>query len=126
MNDNEFEETTIDLESPEQLEREKERRKGMRSFLNTMIALCVIPIGVLSVFIAFPLPKEMLDKDVTIFFAMELLSFFPFINVLGILLTLTGKNKRSNSGLIIRVLAFMGSYVLLGNVIIIFLLRNLG
>ena len=125
MDNNLNESTTIITTSPKML-KTKIERKGVLRFFEVMITLCIISIAVLSVFIAYPLPKELVDKKITFFFVMELLSFFPFITLFGIILTITGQNQKSNSDLIIRLLTFMGSFTLLGNVIIIFLLRNIG
>ena len=98
----------------------------MSSFLNFMIVICFITICALSVLIALPLPRETLDYKITVFFTMELLAFFPVANITGMLLTLSGHNKKSNSGIIIRTLAYMGSFYLLVNVTILFFLKYFG
>ena len=113
-------------ENAEELERKAERRKGYRSFLEVMITICIIAISILSFFIVFPLPREVIDYKATIFFLMELLAFFPFTYIIGMVLSISGRNRKENSDIIIRFLIYMGSYVLLGNVIILFLLRNIG
>ena len=125
-NINACEETKTAAENAGELERAAERRKGMSSFLNFLIAICFIAIGVLSVLIAFPLPRETMDYKITVFFIMELIAFFPAANITGILLTLSGHNKKSNSGIIIRMLVYIGSFYLLANVTILFFLRYFG
>ena len=126
MNDEITQTQEIGTESPEELERKRERRKGMRSFFEFQILVSVIATAVLTVFTVFPFPKEMLDRKITLFFMMELIAFFPAINILGLLLTVFGMNKKSNSDLIIRLLLNMGSFTLMANMVIMFLLRNLG
>ena len=124
-NNNEVREKTK-TENAEELERAAERRKGYRSFLEVMITICIIAISILSFFIVFPLPREVIDYKTTIFFLMELLAFFPFTYIIGMVLSISGRNRKENSDIIIRFLIYMGSYALLGNVIILFLLRNIG
>ena len=124
-NNNEVREKTK-TENAEELERKAERRKGYRSFLEVMITICIIAISILSFFIVFPLPREVIDYKTTIFFLMELLAFFPFTYIIGMVLSISGRNRKENSDIIIRFLIYMGSYALLGNVIILFLLRNIG
>lgn len=126
MNNNLFDNPKIGTDSIVELERAVERRKGSRSFLEVMITISLVAIGVLLMLIAIPLPREIMDIKITLFFAMELLAFFPLTLIFGILLTLSGRNKKTNSDLIIRLLIYIGSYVLLGNVILVFFLRYFG
>lgn len=126
MNDEITQTQEIDTESPEELEKKRERRKGIRSFFEFQIMVSVIATAVLTVFTVFPLPKEMLDRKLTLFFVMELIAFFPVINILGLLMTICGLNKKSNSDLMIRFLLNLGSFTLMANMVIMFLLRNLG
>ena len=126
MNDEITQTQEIDTESPEELERKRERRKGIRSFFEFQILVSVIATAVLAVFTVFPLPKDVLDRKTTLFFMIELIAFFPTINILGLFLTITGLNKKSNSDLMIRLLLNLGSFTLMANMVIMFLLRNLG
>ena len=126
MNDEITQTQEIDTESPEELEKKRERRKGIRSFFEFQIMVSVIATAVLTVFTVFPLPKEMLDRTLTLLFVMELIAFFPVINILGLLMTICGLNRKSNSDLMIRFLLNLGSFTLMANMVIMFLLRNLG
>ena len=126
MNDEITQTQEIDTESPEELEKKRERRKGIRSFFEFQIMVSVIATAVLTVFTVFPLPKEMLDRKLTLLFVMELIAFFPVINILGLLMTICGLNRKSNSDLMIRFLLNLGSFTLMANMVIMFLLRNLG
>lgn len=126
MNDEITQTQEIDTESPEELEKKRERRKGIRSFFEFQIMVSVIATAVLTVFTVFPLPKEMLDRKLTLLFVMELIAFFPVINILGLLMSICGLNRKSNSDLMIRFLLNLGSFTLMANMVIMFLLRNLG
>ena len=120
------EEVKTVIENDEDPKRTAELRKGFRSFMEVMITICIIAISILLVFSVFPLPREVIDRKTRLVFVMELLAFFPAVNILEILMTFTGMNKKENVDLKICILIYIGSYALLGNVIYIFLLRNIG
>ena len=125
-NNNVCENAKEETENTEELERAIVRRKGFRSYLEVMTTICLVFIGVLSVLIAFPLPREILDKKLTFFFIMELISFFPVINIYGMILSISGKNTRSNSDIIIHILIYSGTYFLLCNVAVLFFSKYFG
>lgn len=95
------------------IETDEVKRKHLRRFLNTMITLSTISSAVLIALITSPLTKHMVNLYVAKFLLIELNFFFPYISLIAINMSVLNINKKSNSGIIIRILIYTASLMIL-------------
>ena len=100
------------------IENDIEKRKHLRRFLEIMIAVCLTVMVILVSMLAFPQVMSVMDMRLVKFILIELYGFFPYVTILAILFSLLGINKKSNSGLIIRILIYNAALWVLATVII--------
>ena len=100
------------------IENDIEKRKHLRRFLEIMIAVCLTVMVILVSLLAFPQVMSVMDMRLVKFILLELYGFFPYVTILAILFSLLGINKKSNSGLIIRILIYNAALWVLATVII--------
>ena len=100
------------------IETDIEKRKHLRRFLEIMIAVCLTVMLILVSLLAFPQVMSVIDMRLVKFILIELYGFFPYVTILAILFSLLGINKKSNSGLIIRILIYNAALWVLATVII--------
>lgn len=100
------------------IENDIEKRKHLRRFLEVMIAVCLTVMVILVSLLAFPQVMSVMDMRLVKFILIELYGFFPYVTILAILFSLLGINKKSNSGLMIRILIYNAALWVLATVII--------
>ena len=102
------------------IETDIEKRKHLRRFLEIMIAICFTAMVILVSLLAFPQVMSVMDLRLVKFMLTELICFFPYVSTVAILFSLLGINKKSNSGLIIRIIIYNAALWVLATVIIAF------
>ena len=100
------------------IETDIEKRMYLRRFFEFMIAVCLTVMVILVSLLVFPQVMSVMDMRLVKFILIELYGFFPYVTVLAILFSLLGINKKSNSGLILRILIYNAALWVLETVII--------
>jgi len=99
---------------------DRQRRRGVYSFLGTMIAVCLTIICVLTVLIVFPIPKEAIDGRLVKFLLTEILLFFPHAFLLARLASVLKVNTKQNSVLMILIVLLDVAMLAMATVMAVF------
>ncbi|MBR3141653.1 MAG: hypothetical protein IKF09_00725 [Clostridiales bacterium] len=102
------------------IETDIEKRKHLRRFFEVMITICFTAMVILVSLLAFPQVMSVMDMRLIKFMLTELICFFPYVSIVALLFSLLGINKKSNSGLIIRIIIYNAALWVLATVIIAF------
>ena len=99
---------------------DRQRRRGICSFLGFMVAVCLIITCGLSVLLAFPIPKEAIDGRLVKFLLTEILLFFPHTFVLALTASSLKVNTKQNSVLMILIVLLDVAMLAMATVMAIF------